>query len=111
LNISSTTSVCCSAGFYVEIDTSDLSRSGMLVCALLIGSGWVRDEGHSPLLIESIDSWRCDDLRSTNGTPSNSIDPNPIRAIDQDARVALTAQETDNTGRYTRIQHLPCTSG
>jgi len=50
----------------------------------------------------SIDSWRCDDLRSTNRTPSNSIDPNPIAAIDDDAGVAFAAQKgIDNSERYT----------
>ena len=36
-------------GSYVEIDTSDLSRSEMLVCALdavVDRLGWARDEGH-----------------------------------------------------------------
>src|SRR5450432_4133041 len=53
----------------------------------------------------SIDSWLCDDLRSTNRRRSNSIDPNPIAAIDEDARVALAAhKEIDNSGRYTHVQ-------
>jgi hypothetical protein len=43
--------------------------------------------------------------------PSHSIDPNPIAAINEDARIALAAHQIDNSGRYTHIQDLRCTSG
>jgi hypothetical protein len=53
----------------------------------------------------SIDSWRCDDLRSTNRRPSDSIDPNLIATIDEDARVAFAPQKwIDDAERYTHNQ-------